>query len=110
MDVLQYLFLYIYGISTVIFVFFIIGKYYTKKMKLLQNNMLEQKGIIVMTKGTVLKKIPENGEGEVLFKKLGNTIRKKAINLGNTPVLPGTEVFVLEEKNDRLVIFPRFSY
>ena len=109
MEILQNLFMYFYGILTVLFICFTVGNY-IKKIKLPQNNLDREKGLWAMTKGTVLKKIPENGEGEVLFKKLGNTIRKKAINLGNTPVLPGTEVFVLEEKNDRLIIFPRLSY
>lgn len=100
----------VYGLCLVCSFLYLGTIYYFKKISKKGKPIVLNKELFTVTKGTVLKIIPENGEGEVIFKRFGRLMKKKAINIGNTPVLPGTEVFVLKEIKDRLLIFPNFRY
>lgn len=107
---LEMVFYLVYGLCLLCPVLYLVVNYYFKKTLKKKFNIEVYKEMFTVTKGTVLKVIPENGEGEVIFKRFGQSMKRKAINIGNTQVLPGTEVFVLKELKDRLLILPNFRY
>lgn len=107
---LEMVFYLVYGFCLFCPFLYLVVNYYFKKIFKKKYNIDVYKEMFTVTKGTVLKIIPENGEGEVIFKRFGQSMKRKAVNIGNTPVLPGTEVFVLKELKDRLLILPNFRY